>query len=75
MRGSEVSTSLVKCNWANCSEGVSKRVPNIIRRYKEHVKFAASVALSFITFFHVLLVSFFITLYMVVSFVCFCLTL
>jgi len=35
------------------------------------MKFAAFMAVSFITFFHILLVPFFIIVYMVVCFVCF----
>jgi hypothetical protein len=39
MRGSEVSTSVVKC-----SEDLSNRVSNIIRRYIDNMKFAACMA-------------------------------
>jgi hypothetical protein len=48
-----VLTSVVKC-----SESLSNKVSNIIRRYKDHMKLAAFIAFSFTIFLHVLLVLF-----------------
>jgi hypothetical protein len=71
----EVKCRQVKCSWVKCIKGLSNWVSNTIRRYTDHMKFGVYVAFSIITFFHVLLIPFFIAAHTVVCFVWFCLIL
>jgi hypothetical protein len=61
----------VKCSWMKFSEVLSNRVSNIIRRYTDHGKFAAYIAFSYITVFHIVSVPF-LSLYVLNASASFC---
>ena len=68
-----MSTSVVKCSWVKCSEGLNNRVSTVIKRYIGHMKFAACMAV-----YHILsysLVLFCAAVCKDLCIVCFCLIL
>jgi hypothetical protein len=62
MERSDVSTGAV-----TCIESISKRVSIVIRRFIDHMKFSAYMAVLFITFFYNLLVLIYFIVYVFVD--------
>ena len=75
MKCSAVYLGEVEMEEMKWSDDLSNGVSIIIGRYIGHMRFAAYLAVSIITFFHILLDLFCIIVYMVVFCVCFCLIL
>ena len=45
----------MKCNWVKCGEVLSNRVSTVVRRFMDHIKFAACMVFSF---YHIISYSF-----------------